>query len=478
MSDHNDDTKKKAHEDVDFESSIYLKDIFGSTHSLYADDPNKRRRSVSPKRTRTSSSSDDTSKATVKRTNSNNSQGQSIVNNPALRQRIKRPTGTTTMSPQETRTASSPKKLPPKKTSNAGSSPRTMQRTSSIDNPEGFSLPLSLTQKIGNRQQQQQDSTAGRTSIPHNIDIVLDEAELPNMENSTIVGNGDDLEMGHNESQASFFYDEPAVETTAKESPQQQQQRPSKVAMEVVNKPILIIESPRRIWCMGCGIFWGLMTFFGLLNGLSIAFWPPEPVLMMEEQQVQQEDVVQSPLPRPPVDVFVHMEENLIGHLPPSTIQAMKNPDSPQSMALRWFHGDPHYKTYHTARRRQRFALATLYFAANPLFEHNWKDSGHWLSYDLSECNWDRSIKMCQSKEDGVVTHLSLANNHLQGELPMAELAFLTSLQEVTLQGNMGLWGQVPTEWCSIEDLQFDCAIQSTVTKLGLCGCQQCRCMN
>ena len=161
------------------------------------------------------------------------------------------------------------------------------------------------------------------------------------------------------------------------------------------------------------------------------------------------------------------MEEAIFGHLPPQTLQALSSPDTPQAMALRWFHGDPQWQSYSIERRRQRFVLATLYFATNPPFEHNWNRPGRWLSYGSSECEWNTedNINLCAEKD--VVTNLPLAKNNMVGPLPL-ELSLLTSLQEVHLQGNPSLSGTIPKELCSISNLEFDCG--------KVCGCGQCPC--
>ena len=62
------------------------------------------------------------------------------------------------------------------------------------------------------------------------------------------------------------------------------------------------------------------------------------------------------------------------------------DPFSPQALAYNWTIADPSLEDYPDWRIRQRFVLATLYYATGGL--HHWVNDDGWLSYDRHECYW------------------------------------------------------------------------------------------
>jgi Leucine-rich repeat (LRR) protein len=120
--------------------------------------------------------------------------------------------------------------------------------------------------------------------------------------------------------------------------------------------------------------------------------------------------------------------------LPAYTLEALKNPDSPQSLALDWLFQDPYYNFYSTSKLLQRYALVTFYFALNG---HMWPNNEDWLSYEVDECLWYSDIKpqeaVCSSSLSQYQA-LSVHSNEyaLAGSLPR-EIFLLTSLSALAL---------------------------------------------
>ena len=107
--------------------------------------------------------------------------------------------------------------------------------------------------------------------------------------------------------------------------------------------------------------------------------------------------------------------------------------NSPQASALFWLGADYNFESYTVDQRLQRFSLASLYYA---LGGENWNDNTHWLSYDLSDCEWYSSLEDESICNDfGLMTSLALADNNLYGPLP-EELGVLSRLTELNLSGN------------------------------------------
>ena len=71
--------------------------------------------------------------------------------------------------------------------------------------------------------------------------------------------------------------------------------------------------------------------------------------------------------------------------MPASTKKALNIMDSPQSLAYEWLLNDTNLAEYPDWRAKQRFALATFYYATGG---PNWYNNDGWLSYTLHECYW------------------------------------------------------------------------------------------
>ena len=118
---------------------------------------------------------------------------------------------------------------------------------------------------------------------------------------------------------------------------------------------------------------------------------------------------------------------------------------SPQERALQWLiEDDLTTDVSDTLAQRQRFALATMWFANGP-FDSDHTDT--WLS-STDECEW-ASVETCVN---GEVTRLSLVDDGLNGSIP-ADVGLLTALtigfanfRAPSPRSNDGFSGSIPTQ--------------------------------
>lgn len=185
-------------------------------------------------------------------------------------------------------------------------------------------------------------------------------------------------------------------------------------------------------------------------------------------------------------------ETKVLALFPEQTLEALHDPASSQSMAMSWLLEDPNLDTYLEKywRVRQRFALATFYFATAG---DGWELNDRWLSYEHHECSWwarpsfappspgfffigAEHPNPCECEnvtspnEDTQYKHLWLLKNNLHGSIPeetywmtslrslslslnplggtlSTRLGLLSNLEAVTLSRNeRGLTGTIPTE--------------------------------
>lgn len=128
------------------------------------------------------------------------------------------------------------------------------------------------------------------------------------------------------------------------------------------------------------------------------------------------------------------------------------DPESPQARALDWLLQDPKGQAGISEDRiKQRYALATLYFATDG--DTMWNNNSRWLDYNVHECDWytrdDFGNKKAISRgypgyldefswlpkdkcnREGLLEHLWLDQNNLMGTIP-EELYLLTSLKTLS----------------------------------------------
>ncbi|CAB9516987.1 LRR receptor-like serine threonine-protein kinase [Seminavis robusta] len=136
--------------------------------------------------------------------------------------------------------------------------------------------------------------------------------------------------------------------------------------------------------------------------------------------------------------------------LPEYTVNTLQNGplDSPQERAYRWIRDDPNSEEYSDARKQQRFALATFYYASNG-DKGMWTRQDDWMSYDVHECEWfSRWIRLGPDfpeicDEEGNYQALILTRNGLSGSLPQ-ELVLLTKLEVFDVATNE-IRGTIPS---------------------------------
>jgi Leucine-rich repeat (LRR) protein len=185
---------------------------------------------------------------------------------------------------------------------------------------------------------------------------------------------------------------------------------------------------------------------------ILVAFLVPRGTIDTESQA---DSSSPSPFPsQPPTTV----QDYYMALFPAHTISDLENPDSPQSNAFKWLLADEvNLPSLSDERIKQRFALATLYFATNG---DMWVVNKNWLNYSVDECDWYTQPYFAESgtpahvaigylqdffpsseptpstcRIDGIFQHLWLDHDNLVGTLPL-ELYMLTFLETLSLGAN------------------------------------------
>ncbi|CAB9526198.1 LRR receptor-like serine threonine-protein kinase [Seminavis robusta] len=171
----------------------------------------------------------------------------------------------------------------------------------------------------------------------------------------------------------------------------------------------------------------------------------------------------------PSSDIMEKMQDDLLALFEDKTALAIRDdPESPQSRAFQWLLDDIDGRQAEPSndRLRQRFALATLYFATSG---DSWANNQHWLNHSIHECDWftkpDFALKEKLSQilpgyitemfpptdpppsnchDNGLYRNLWLDQNNLQGTL--AEELFLISSLETLSIGVDSLHGSISTQ--------------------------------
>jgi hypothetical protein len=162
-----------------------------------------------------------------------------------------------------------------------------------------------------------------------------------------------------------------------------------------------------------------------------------------------------SPTLVPTASPTPQLERQFKPTLPAYTRERLPNATSPQGLAFDWVMkkdkvpmleapGDDQLDL-RLERMKQRFALATLFFATGG--KTAWKDKKGWINATLHECQWF-GCRCSSSVENAVVAGLELSFNYLAGSLPR-EIALLPSLTSIKLRKN-ALTGPLPTELGSL----------------------------
>jgi len=129
-------------------------------------------------------------------------------------------------------------------------------------------------------------------------------------------------------------------------------------------------------------------------------------------------------------------------HLPNSTLRAVEeDPRSPQARAYEWIMKDPSVTDLPDWKMKQRFALATFYYAFRG---QSWDSGPHsWLSFYKDECHWDAYYNACPPKDshsggDGRIRVVAPTRRfYLQGMIPLEfSSGFLPELQVLDFSFN------------------------------------------
>jgi Leucine rich repeat len=234
------------------------------------------------------------------------------------------------------------------------------------------------------------------------------------------------------------------------------------------NKALLVEgrpESPnrRRIWL----ILLGLLTL-GVAVGISVGITQSRSAQGSAAQSTNGTSPTAPPTFAP---TSLAVVQEFFESLPEPTQSLIKSDTtSPQSKAFTWIssRSHPRYEVDAMKRFKQRFALATLYYATSG---DAWRKNDGWLNESVNECEWFVStcsssreaclLIICHSSPRSLLVHrarfgcscttlndtvqsLKIDSNNLRGEIP-SEIGFLTGLDQLGLYTNH-LRGTLPTE--------------------------------
>ena len=143
---------------------------------------------------------------------------------------------------------------------------------------------------------------------------------------------------------------------------------------------------------------------------------------------------------------------DFVATLPVYSRRALLDPESPQSLSLRWLQDDALAGSYGLARQTQRFALATLYLATQG--NESWVEDKHWLTEE-DECDWysELAAYTLVCNEQHQLQALNLRELGLQGQLP-PEIGLLSSLVSLRLDKN-DLVGTLPSTLEGLTALEY-----------------------
>jgi Leucine-rich repeat (LRR) protein len=160
------------------------------------------------------------------------------------------------------------------------------------------------------------------------------------------------------------------------------------------------------------------------------------------------------------------LDERFRPTLPSYSLDSLRNASSPQHRAYEWvtevdkvsWMDAPNDEDLRLKRMKQRFALATLFYATGG--DGTWALKDSWLNITAHECTWYRCCcgPTCDAN-DGVggvnttLTWLDLSSNGLELHLPR-EVGLLSSLT-ILNAGNNFLTGSLPTELGALTLLQY-----------------------
>ena len=166
------------------------------------------------------------------------------------------------------------------------------------------------------------------------------------------------------------------------------------------------------------GLF--LLAAVGLSLGLGLGLDGSDDA----KEQTVFVNITEPPSPMPTSSPTMAPTPFLIQDLPDYSVEALNDPNSPQSRAYQWVRNDTLLQEYSNKRLLQRFALATIYYSTGG---DDWINRELWLSYAHHECTWWTSIDETQYPEytaenacweNEEFRYLTLWDNGLFGTVP------------------------------------------------------------
>ena len=139
--------------------------------------------------------------------------------------------------------------------------------------------------------------------------------------------------------------------------------------------------------------------------------------------------------------------------LPPPVAAQIQELNSGRYWANRWMLQDPLLLTYPPNRQWQRFHMVSLYYMMDG---PNWHRKDHWLSYNVSECEWYSSSHLLSEQDDLLddavskticdeslqLKTLNVSGNNLKGSFPRLT-HFIPTIQYYDISQNQ-LSGTLP----------------------------------
>lgn len=128
------------------------------------------------------------------------------------------------------------------------------------------------------------------------------------------------------------------------------------------------------------------LTLAALVVGLVVGLWPEPRTLTLEPTP--------APTDYPTASPSSQLDELFRPTLPSYTLESLKNASSPQYCAYQWetkvdqmpMREEPDHTRRRLERMRQRFALATLFYATGG--KRTWKERNRWLRPTEHESSW------------------------------------------------------------------------------------------
>jgi hypothetical protein len=207
--------------------------------------------------------------------------------------------------------------------------------------------------------------------------------------------------------------------------------------------PALVVEAKplrsnrKATYCIILAVFLGFALAGGLVAGLR-----SQKEGARSPSSSSTPSPTDSPTRPPTLAPTSQLEAELRSMLPEKTLLALEDTDSPQSRAYDWFtEVDEVFRlataivetdeTFREDQMKQRYALATVYFATGG---PKWSNQVLWLNASAHECSWYGCY--CTEGLNGSLLGLDLSQNGLQGNVPPEVGMLGTSLQHVGLGAN------------------------------------------